>query len=720
MTIQYFIQISKTLGLKSHSVESTIKLLEEDATVPFIARYRKDNTGGLDEVQILAIKELLITLKELDKRKDYILKTISEQGKLTPEIEKKIKDCQDLIALEDLYLPFKQKRKTKASIAKEQGLEPLAKMLMAQNSEDVKSMAVRFVRGDLKNPTDALQGARYIIAEWVNERISARNKIRNLFTREALITSKVTKKTKDLIKDKPSDDKTKEAQKYKDYFDFSENAVKAKSHRLLALFRGEKDGYLKVKIEPVQEKALDILNPLFVRDHNEASEQISLAIEDAYKRLLKPSLETELRKKLKETADKVAIDVFAGNLRELLLASPVGAKRIMAIDPGFRSGCKVVCLNEKGDFLKYQTIFPHPPQLQKSEAINHLEQLVKKYKIEVIAIGNGTAGRETEQLIKSLPLSKEVKVYLVNEDGASIYSASKVAREEFPKEDITLRGAISIGRRLMDPLAELVKIDAKSIGVGQYQYDVDQKALKSSLDHVVESCVNSVGINVNTASKYILTYVSGLGETLAQNIIDFRKEHKTISSRKELKKVARMGAKSYEQSIGFLRVKNDKNPLDDSAVHPENYAIVKDIAKELGCTLKELIGNKELLSTINKSKYLVKVGVHTFNDILAELAKPSRDPRSEAEVFEFDQNIKVINDVVTGMILPGIVTNVTNFGAFVDLGIKQNGLVHISNMSDSYISDPSEVLKVNQKVLAKVIDVDMQRGRIGLSLKGMS
>jgi len=716
MKTTYFQEISKILNLKSHFVENTIKLLNEDATVPFIARYRKDNTGGFDETQILAIKELLSELKELQKRKEYILKVIAEQEKLTPEIENKINACKDLISLEDIYLPFKQKRKTRATKARDKGLEPLAKMLMAQNATDVNSMAVRFVRGEVKSVKDALQGARDIVAEWVNEKITVRNKIRNLFSREAVAVAKVTKKAKDLIKNSTTESKAKDAQKYKDYFDFSESASKAKSHQLLALLRGEKEGYLKLKIEPSQEKALAILKPMFIRENNEASEQISLAVEDAYKRLLKPSLETELRKALKARADKVAIEVFAGNLRELLLAAPVGAKRIMAIDPGFRSGCKVVCLNEKGDFLKYQSIFPHPPQLQKKQAEESLKELIKKYKIEVIAIGNGTAGRETESLVKSLNL-EAVKIYLVNEDGASIYSASKIAREEFPKEDITVRGAISIGRRLMDPLAELVKIDAKSIGVGQYQYDVDQKLLKSSLDHTVESCVNSVGVNVNTASKYLLTYVSGLGDTLAQNIIDFRKENKGISSRKELKKVARMGAKSYEQSIGFLRVKNDKNPLDDSAVHPENYALVKEIAKELKCTLKELIGNQELLNKINKPKYIIKVGALTLNDILSELAKPSRDPRSEAEVFEFDQNIKTINDVVTMMILPGIVTNVTNFGAFVDLGIKQNGLVHISNMSDTYISDPSEVLKVNQKIMAKVIDVDIQRGRIGLSLK---
>jgi len=716
MNTPFFKEISKALNLKSHFVENTIKLLEEDATIPFIARYRKDNTGGFDETKILEIKTLLNDFKELEKRKIFILKTIDEQAKLTPELKQKILTCNDSNLLEDIYLPFKQKRKTRATKAKDLGLEPLAKMLMTQNATDVNSMAQRFVNQNVNSVSDALQGARDIIAEWVNERISARNKIRNLFQREAVVVSKITKKTKDLIKEKPTDNKAKEAQKFKDYFDFSEQSSSAKSHRLLAIFRAEKEGFLKVKIEPLEDKALKILIPLFVRDTNEASKQVEMAILDAYKRLLKPSLETELRKKLKAKADKVAIDVFAGNLRELLLAAPVGAKKILAIDPGFRSGCKVVCLNDKGDFLKYKTIFPHPPQVQKKESEKTIIDFVKKYQIDVIAIGNGTAGRETEQFIKSLNLSKEIKVYLVNEDGASIYSASKVAREEFPNEDLTIRGAISIGRRLMDPLAELVKIDAKSIGVGQYQYDVDQKMLQNSLDNVVESCVNSVGINVNTASKYILTYVSGLGETLAQNIIDFRKENKVISSRKELKKVARMGTKSYEQSIGFLRVKNDKNPLDNSAVHPENYILVKQIAKDLNCTLNQLIGNTELVKTIDKTNYLLQVGVHTFNDIISELSKPSRDPRSEAEVFEFDQNIKTINDLVTQMILPGIITNVTNFGAFVDLGIKQNGLVHISNISNSYISDPSEVLKVNQKVMAKVIDVDIQRGRIGLSL----
>lgn len=704
MNIEFTKTIAASLGLKNHFVTNTIGLLEEDASVPFIARYRKDNTGGLDELQILAIKNLLVELKELEKRKEFVLKTIDEQNKLTPELEKKIKDCKDLIALEDLYLPYKQKRKTKATIAKEKGLEPLAKMLMTQNATNVISMAKSFVNKDIKTETEALEGARYIIAEWVNERLSAREKIRKLFQREAIVNAKLSKKNK-----------AEEAQKYKDYFAFAEASNKIKSHRLLAIFRGEKEGFLKVKIEPTEEKALEILETLFIRDSNAASEQVALAIKEAYKRLLKPSLETEVRNMLKEKADKVAIEVFAGNLRELLLAAPVGAKKTMAIDPGFKSGCKVACLNEKGDFLKYETIFPHPPQLQKQAAEESIKNLVAKYKIEVIAIGNGTAGRETEQLVKALDL-KDVSVYLVNEDGASIYSASKTAREEFPNEDITVRGAISIGRRLMDPLAELVKIDAKSIGVGQYQYDVNQKYLKNTLDAVVESCVNAVGVNVNTASKYILTYVSGLGETLAQNIVDYRTENKRIKSRNELKKVSRMGAKSYEQSIGFLRVQNDKNPLDNSAVHPENYDLVKQIAKDLDCNLLDLIGNEALLKKIDNSKYLSSVGLLTFNDIISELKKPSRDPRSSAELFSFDENVKSISDVVPQMILPGIVTNVTNFGAFVDLGIKQNGLVHISNMSETFISDPAEILKVNQKIMAKVIDVDTQRGRIGLSL----
>lgn len=705
MKMNFTQEIATSLNLKNQFVENTIKLLEEDASVPFIARYRKDNTGGMDELQILEIKNLLAQFKELEKRKEYVLKTIEEQGKLTPELKQKIATVKDLISLEDIYLPFKQKRKTKGTIAKENGLEGLAKMLMTQNGDNVASMANRFLNANVANADEALQGARYIIAEWVNERLPAREKMRSLFKREAIASAALSKK-----------DKQEDAQKYKDYFEFSEPISRIKSHRILAIFRGENEGFLKVKIEPSEEKALDILKPMFVRDSNAASEQVALAVAEAYKRLLKPSLETELRNELKEKADKVAIDVFAQNLKELLLASPVGAKKTMAIDPGFKSGCKVACLNEKGDFLKYETIFPHPPQMQKSAATTTLKTLIEKYKIEVIAIGNGTAGRETEQLVKELNLPDSIKIYLVNEDGASIYSASKVAREEFPNEDVTVRGAISIGRRLMDPLAELVKIDAKSIGVGQYQYDVNQKDLKNRLDAVVESCVNNVGVNVNTASKYLLTYVSGLGETLAQNIIDYRKENKRISSRNELKKVPRMGAKSFEQSIGFLRVDNEKNPLDNSAVHPENYDLVKQIAKDLNCELSDLIGNQDLLSKIDKSKYLSSVGVMTFNDIVAELKKPSRDPRSEAEVFEFDQNIKSIGDVMPAMILPGIVTNVTNFGAFVDLGIKQNGLIHISNMSATFIADPSEVLKVNQKIMAKVIEVDTQRGRIGLSL----
>jgi len=705
MNINFTKEIATALNLKSHFVENTIKLLEEDASVPFIARYRKDNTGGLDELQILDIKNLLQQFKELEKRKEYILKTIDEQGKLTPELKQKIVEVKDLISLEDIYLPYKQKRKTKGTIAKENGLEGLAKMLMTQNADNVVSMASRFLNKNVPNAEEALQGARYIIAEWVNERQTAREKMRALFKREAIVSSVLSKK-----------DKREDAQKYNDYFEFSEPTSRIKSHRILAILRGENEGFLKVKIEPSEDKAFDILKPMFVRDTNAASEQVALAVEEAYKRLLKPSLETELRNELKEKADKIAIDVFAENLKELLLASPVGAKKTLAIDPGFKSGCKVVCLNEKGDFLKYETIFPHPPQMQKSAAQTSLKALIEKYKIEVIAIGNGTAGRETEQLVRELFLPESIKVYLVNEDGASIYSASKVAREEFPNEDVTVRGAVSIGRRLMDPLAELVKIDAKSIGVGQYQYDVNQKDLKNRLDAVVESCVNNVGVNVNTASKYLLTYVSGLGETLSQNIIDYRTENKRISSRNELKKVPRMGAKSFEQSIGFLRVENEKNPLDNSSVHPENYDLVKQIAKDLNCEISTLIGNQDLLNKIDKTKYLKSVGAMTLNDILAELKKPSRDPRSEAEVFEFDRNLKSIGDVIPAMILPGIVTNVTNFGAFVDLGIKQNGLIHISNMSDTFISDPSEVLKVNQKIMAKVIDVDTQRGRIGLSL----
>ncbi len=723
MNIPFVRTIGAALSLIEKQVENTINLLEKEATVPFIARYRKDQTGGLDETQILAIKELLSSLQELEKRKEFVLKTIEEQNQLTTELKEKILQAKSLIELEDLYLPYKQKRKTRGVKAKEKGLEPLAKMLMSQTSDDVHYLAQRFVKGGnqsrlLSGTDEALQGARDIIAEWVNERISARNKMRKLFEREGILQSKITKKAKDLINENPTDSKAQEANKYKDYFDFSEVARKAKSHRILALFRGEKDGWLKVKIAPDSERALERLLPLFVRGSNEASQQVQLAVEDAYKRLLRPSLETEIRGQLKAKADEIAIEVFAGNLRELLLAPPVGAKKILAIDPGFRSGCKVVCLNEKGDFLKYQSIFPHPPQNKRLEAEEVIKKLINQYQIEVIAIGNGTAGRETEKIIQPITKGSGIEVYLVNEDGASIYSASKVAREEFPKEDLTVRGAISIGRRLMDPLAELVKIDAKSIGVGQYQYDVDQKALKNKLDATVESCVNSVGININTASKYILTYVSGLGNTLAQNIIDYRTQNKGISSRAELKKVPRMGAKSYEQSIGFLRVDNKKNPLDNSAVHPENYSLVKQIAKDLNCTIPDLIGNKELVGKIDAKKYISEtVGALTFQDILNELLKPSRDPRQEAEVFEFDQNITDITDVISGMILPGIVTNVTNFGAFVDLGIKQNGLIHISNMSDTFVSDPSEILKVNQKIQAKVLDVDVARNRIGLKLE---
>lgn len=697
-------QIAQATQLATQNVENTIHLLSEDASIPFIARYRKDQTGNLDENQIIAIKKLWEEQKTLAKRKTFILKNLEEQKKLSDELKQKIEACTSLVYLEDLYLPFKQKRKTKAEMARQKGLEPLAKMLMAQQQNNIHQLAQGFVKNEVKTTEDALAGARYIIAEWVNERLSARNKIRQLFERNAIVS----------VKQKAKADEEK-VKKYKAYTSFSQKAKRCKSHQILAIFRGEKENILSVNIAPAEEDALVILEKIFLKNHSESTQQIKIALTDAYKRLLKPSLETELRQQLKLSADKVAIEVFAENLRELLLSPPIGEKQLLAIDPGFKSGCKMVALNKKGDFLDYKTIFPHPPQSQSIKASEDILAFINRYQIEAIAIGNGTAGRETEQFIKNLHLNENIKIYLVNEDGASIYSASKVAQEEFPNKDLTVRGAISIGRRLLDPLAELVKIDPKAIGVGQYQYDVNQKELKNSLDTVVISCVNAVGVNVNTASKYILTYVSGLGETLAQNIIDYRRKNKGISSRNELKKVARMGTKSFEQSIGFLRVENPKNPLDNSAVHPENYALVQQIAKNLNCEIKDLLNNTEWIKTIDYALYKQLVGEHTFKDILNELQKPNRDPRGESQSFEF-ADIKSINDLHEGMILPCIVSNVTNFGAFVDLGIKQNGLIHISNLSTTFVSNPTDIVKVNQKLMAKVIEIDIERNRIAMSL----
>lgn len=697
--------LSTELNISEKQVNATANLLNEGATVPFISRYRKEVTGNLDEVQVLDIKNGLARLTELEKRKETIIKAIEEQGALTDELKRKIEDTFDSNVLEDIYLPYKKKKKTKATVAKENGLEPLAKMLMTQKEEDVERLANRFVGNKVLNIEDALQGARDIIAEWISEKQYSRNKLRNLFKKQGVITSKLVK------------GKEEEAQKFKDYFDYTEPVNRVKSHRLLALLRGEKEGFLRVKLEPNEEEVLEVLNERYANGWNESSTQVKLAIKDSYKRLLKPSIETEIRNELKAIADEQAIHVFSENLRQLLLTAPVGEKRILAIDPGYRTGCKVVCLSETGDLLNNETIYPHPPQKDVAMAKKKIASLVERYKIQVIAIGNGTASRETEFFIKNIKFDRKLQVFVVSEDGASIYSASKVAREEFPQYDVTVRGAVSIGRRLMDPLAELVKIDAKSIGVGQYQHDVDQKKLKESLDDVVISCVNKVGVNINTASKYLLSYVSGLGEQLASNIIEYRNENGNFKSRAEIKKVKRMGEKAFEQSAGFLRISEAKNPLDNSAVHPESYYVIKNIAKDLKCEIKDLIGDDEKIKSINITNYIdEKIGANTLKDILSELSKPGRDPREKAKLLEFSDEIRTIEDVKIGMILPGIITNVTNFGCFVDVGVKENGLVHISNLSNEYVSDPSEVVKLHQHVEVKVIEVDVERKRIGLSL----
>ncbi|MDD2243421.1 MAG: Tex family protein [Dysgonamonadaceae bacterium] len=698
--------ISKSLNIALRNVENTVKLLEEGATIPFISRYRKEVTGGLDEVQIGQINELNDKLHELIKRKEFILKSITEQEKLTPELEKQITDCWDSIQLEDIYLPFKPKRQTRAEIARKKGLEGLAKWLMTQQTGSPEQKALQFINENVPDTKEALKGACDIIAEWVNEDVHARQTIRNIFEREATITSKVIK------------DKEKEGEKYADYFDFSAPLSRCPSHRILAIRRAESEGILRVSISPDDEKCLDKLVPKFAKNNTEAADYVEDAITDAYKRLLKPSIETEFANSSKAKADEQAIAVFAENLRQLLLAPPLGQQRILGIDPGYRTGCKLVCLDEQGNLLHNETIYPHPPQNEFTKSASKVSKLVTTYSIDAIAIGNGTASRETEHFITNLRYEKAVKVFVVSENGASIYSASKIAREEFPEYDVTVRGAISIGRRLSDPLAELVKIDPKSIGVGQYQHDVDQSMLKKSLDQTVESCVNLVGVNLNTASKHLLTYVSGLGESLAQNIVNYRTENGAFESRKELKKVSRLGEKAFEQCAGFLRIPGAENPLDNSAVHPESYPIVTKMAKDLGCTLQELIGNKQLIQSINIDKYKSEtVGQETLNDILQELEKPGRDPRTKVQVLEFDPNIRTINDVKEGMVLPGIVTNITNFGCFVDFGIKENGLVHISELADRFVSNPTEVVSLHQYVKVRVLSVDMDRKRIQLSMK---
>lgn len=700
--------IASTLNIKESQVSKTVDLLESGATIPFISRYRKEVTGGLDEVQITAIKEQNDKLNELVKRRETILKSIEEQEKLTPELRNRIENCWNPSELEDIYLPYKPKRQTRAEIARKKGLEPLANIIMLQQRIDVQSKAQAFVKGDVKDVKEAIAGACDIIAEQINEDEYARNSIRNLFQREAVLTSKVVK------------GKEEEGDKYRDYFDFSEKLNKVPSHRILAIRRGESEGFLRVNIAPDEDAALERLDKRFLKgdNDNEATSYVADAIEDGYKRLLKPSIETEFGALSKEKADEDSIHVFTENLRQLLLAAPLGEKRVLGIDPGYRTGCKLVFLDAEGNLLHNETIYPHPPQKEISKAGSKIVKLVTTYNIDAIAIGNGTASRETEHFITNLRYEKEVQVFVVSENGASIYSASKVAREEFPDYDVTVRGAVSIGRRLMDPLAELVKIDPKSIGVGQYQHDVDQTKLKKSLDLTVESCVNLVGVNVNTASKHLLTYVSGLGPALAQNIVDYRASNGAFRSRKELMKVPRMGEKAFEQCAGFLRIAGAEDPLDNSAVHPESYHVVEAMAKDLKCTVKDLIENKELKKSLKLEKYVSdKVGLPTLNDIIEELDKPGRDPRKGIKVFEFDPNIKTIEDLREGMILPGIVTNITNFGCFVDVGIKENGLVHVSELADRFVSDPTEVVSLHQHVEVRVLSVDISRKRVQLSMK---
>lgn len=702
--------ISDLLNINIKYVDNTLELLDSGCTIPFISRYRKERTGGLDEVQITQICELNERMKETAKRKETIIKTISELGKLTPELEKRINECWEPEVLEDIYMPYKPKRRTRAQVARENGLEPLATIIMLQRDSAPETTARRFISENVKSEEDAIKGALDIIAENVSEDERSRSQLRNAFRRGAIITSKVIKSKAD----------TDEAAKYSDYFDFSEPLKRCSSHRLLAMRRGEKDGILRVSISADDEECVEKLKRLFVRGYGRCSTLVGEAVADSFKRLLKPSIETEFATMSKENADGDAIAVFAENLRQLLLAAPLGQKRVMGIDPGFRTGCKVVCLDEQGNLLHHEAIFPHPPRNEQIEASTQIKEMVKKYGVEAIAIGNGTASRETDRFVKTLGLADSIQVFTVSEDGASVYSASKTAREEFPDKDVTVRGAVSIGRRLMDPLAELVKIDPKSIGVGQYQHDVDQAKLKKSLDLTVESCVNSVGVNLNTASKHLLTYVSGLGPTLAQNIIDYRTANGAFSSRSQLLKVPRLGPSAFEQSAGFLRIPDAKNPLDNTAVHPESYKIVEKMAKDCGCSVTELIKDKDKRKSIRLDRYVSeKVGMPTLTDIMAELEKPGRDPREQLEEFEFDPNVSTPNDLVEGMVLPGIVTNITNFGAFVDIGVHQDGLVHISQLADRYVSDPTQVVKLHQHVMVKVIEVDRRRNRISLSMKAI-
>ena len=700
--------IAGELHLSEHAVENTLKLLDEGCTIPFISRYRKERTGGLDEVQITAISDRKERLQEIAKRKETIVKTISEQQKMTPELQKRIDDCWEMTTLEDIYLPYKPKRRTRAQVAREQGLEPLATLLMMQREANPEQVAKRFVKGDIATATDAIKGAQDIIAEQVSEDERSRNQVRSAFRREAFIESKVVKAKKD----------TDEAQKYSDYFEWEEPLKRCSSHRMLAMLRGQSEGILRISLTIDDEEAIQRLQHNFVRGNGSCQRLVGEAVEDGYKRLLLPSIETEFTNMSKEKADEEAIRVFAENLRQLLLSAPLGQKRVMGVDPGFRTGCKVVCLDAQGNLLHHEAIFPHPPVNHRMQASVHMQEMIKKYQIEAIAIGNGTASRETKEFVSDV--TKDIAVYVVSEDGASVYSASKMARDEFPDEDVTVRGAVSIGRRLMDPLAELVKIDPKSIGVGQYQHDVDQTKLKHSLDHTVESCVNLVGVNLNTASQQLLTYVSGLGPVLAQNIVDYRRENGAFTSRAQLKKVPRLGPAAYQQCAGFLRIPNAKNPLDNSAVHPESYSVVEKMAQDCHCTVSDLISHPEKRAQIDIKHYVTDdIGLPTLTDIMKELEKPGRDPREQIEEFEFDASVQTIDDLREGMELPGIVTNITNFGAFVDIGVHQDGLVHVSQLADRFVSDPTQVVRLHQHVRVRVIGIDLRRQRISLSMKGM-
>ena len=693
-------------GISLKQTSATIKLLDEGATIPFISRYRKEATGGLDETQIQAIATAYEKAQELEKRKKHITETIAAQDKLTPELEKKIAECFDAQTLEDIYLPFKPKRRTKAEIAREKGLEPLARIIMAQNSDDVKRSAMQFVNDNVADTDEAIEGAADIIAEWISENQGVRNTVRNMFSREATVTCKVAK------------GKEEEAANYQNYFDFSAPLKRCGSHRILAMRRGEREGLLRVDISIPEEKILDRLSERLVKNDTESAQVVEKALTDSYKRLIKPSIENEFASLSKAEADDQAISLFAQNARQLLFAPPLGRKRILAIDPGYRTGCKVVCLDEQGNLLHNDTIYPTPPKSETALAAKKITHLIEVYKIDAIALGNGTASRETEHFLSSLRYNRDVKVFVVSEDGASIYSASKLAREEFPDKDVTVRGAVSIGRRLLDPLAELVKIDPKSIGVGQYQHDVDQTKLKKSLEFTVESCVNSVGVNLNTASKELLTYVSGLGPQLAQNIVSYRADNGDFTTRKQLMKVPKLGPKAFEQCAGFLRIPDGENPLDNTAVHPENYRIVEQMAKDCKCTVTDLIKDKEKREKIDISRYVTaETGLPTLTDIMAELEKPGRDPRKGVAVMKFDENIKTFDDLTEGLVLKGIVTNITQFGVFVDIGIKENGLVHISELSDKFVSSASEVVKIHQQVTVKVKSIDRERRRIALTMK---